>query len=64
MHQDILYVIWGHSVVTNLADKTELEKVHGDVWALDLNTSQVCCMACNMLQKLCLGAVQLDWTGV
>lgn len=40
VHQDILYVIWGHSVVTNLADKTELEKVHGDVWALDLNTSQ------------------------
>ena len=40
VHQDTLYVFWGHSVLIDPSDKSELEKVHGDVWALDFNTSQ------------------------
>ncbi|KAK9802848.1 hypothetical protein WJX73_007641 [Symbiochloris irregularis] len=40
VHQDTLFVFWGHSVMVDPSDKSELERVHGDVWALDLQSCQ------------------------
>lgn len=33
-----LFLYGGHTVIVDKADKSELERVHDDLWALDLKT--------------------------
>lgn len=43
LHGDMLFVFGGHSVLKEGGE--ERDKVHDDVWALDLSTLQVCTTA-------------------
>ncbi|EIE25653.1 galactose oxidase [Coccomyxa subellipsoidea C-169] len=38
VHADRLFLYGGHTVIVDKADKSELERVHDDLWALDLKT--------------------------
>lgn len=39
IHDEVLYVFGGHSIVRSKGD--EQDKVHDDVWSLDLKTREV-----------------------
>lgn len=36
-----LFLYGGHTVIVDKADKSELERVHDDLWALNLETFEV-----------------------
>lgn len=61
LHGDALFVVGGHSMIWEKGGETD--RVHDDIWALDLGTSQVeisCMSYCHVALLLLLTACRWE----